>query len=315
MAELENYWTGKRIIVTGGEGFLGRRLCPLLNMTGAEVFVIPREKDLTEPMLCDAIFMHNGFGYYDLCVHLAARTGGIGYNSTHPAETYYINTMLNTNVVRSCVRAGVRKIVALGSTCMYPKDISPPFTPEDLFSGKLEFTNHPYGLSKLSLLTYIESACVQYGLHYLFLIFCNFYGPSRNENFEQSHVIPALVQKCLDVKYGKSDKIVVWGTGLPTREFIHIGDVARAIMASIVKPDHGGIYNVGSGEVISIDALLHMIMGLTECQGTTVEYDSSRPDGQFSRLLDSSQFRKDFDWHPLISLKDGLADMISSMEK
>ena len=315
MAELENYWTGKKVIVTGGSGFLGSYLCPLLVNTGAEVLIIPRSYDLTEPLGCDAVFMHKGFAYYDLCIHLAAKVGGIGYNSAHPAESYYINTTLNTNVVRSCIRSGIRKIVAFGSTCMYPRDISPPFTTDDLFGGRLEPTNHSYGLSKLGLLTYIQSANIQYGLQYLFLIFCNLYGKSSTENFERSHVIPALVRKCLNVKQGRADKITVWGTGLPTREFLHVSDAALAIMTSITGSGEAGIYNVGSGKVISVEDLIHLIMKLTGCQDASVEYDFSKPSGQLSRLLDSFHFRKHFDWAPLVSLEDGLIEIISSMEK
>lgn len=313
MAELENYWTGKRIIVTGGSGFLGSYLCPLLTNTDAEVLVVPRSYDLAEPLECDAVFMHKGFAYYDLCIHLAARVGGIGYNSAHAAETYYINTMVNTNVIRACIRAGVRKVVAIGSTCMYPLTATSPFEPKHLFTGPLEPTNHPYGLSKLALLTYVQAAQQQYGLQYLFPILCNLYGPSNEADRQNSHVIPAMILKCLDAKYGKSKEITVWGSGSPTREFLFVADAASAIMTAISQGGTG-IYNVGSKEVKTISKLVEIIAELTGCSGIPIKYDKLKPDGQMNRLLHSSQFMNAFNWQPLVSMADGLKQTIASIE-
>jgi GDP-L-fucose synthase len=177
----------------------------------------------------------------------------------------------------------------------------------------LEPTNHPYGLSKLALLTYVQAAQQQYGLQYLFPILCNLYGPSNEADRQNSHVIPAMILKCLDAKYGKSKEITVWGSGSPTREFLFVADAASAIMTAISQGGTG-IYNVGSKEVKTISKLVEIIAELTGCSGIPIKYDKLKPDGQMNRLLHSSQFMNAFNWQPLVSMADGLKQTIASIE-
>lgn len=304
MSEATSCWQGRRVCVTGGAGFLGSYVLEGLRQRGAgEVFVpLIEEYDLVRPeevrrMLADA--------RPDVILHLAAHVGGIGANRQHPAEFFYDNLMMGVELMHQAWKAGVEKFVALGTVCSYPKFTPVPFSEDSLWDGYPEETNAPYGLAKKMLLVQAQSYRAQYGFNAIFLIPVNLYGPRDNFNPASSHVIPALIRKCLEAADEGRDEVMVWGDGSPTREFLYAGDAAEGILLAAERYDGPEPVNLGSGREISIKDLAELIARLTGFEGRLV-WDTAQPNGQPRRALDTSRAEALFGFRAQMSFEQGL---------
>jgi GDP-L-fucose synthase len=298
------FWRSKRVTVTGGAGFLGSHLVERLRSFGAGQIFVPRssEYDLVHPeavqrMLKDAT--------PDVVFHLAARVGGIGANRAHPGEFFYDNLIMSTQLFHECWRAGVKKFVAVGTVCAYPKFTPVPFKEEDLWNGYPEETNAPYGLAKKMLLVQSQAYRQQYGFNSIYLLQANLFGPRDNFSLDSSHVIPALIRKCVDAKERGDDTIVVWGTGKATREFLYVEDAAEGIVLAAERYNESTPVNLGTGMEITITELIHLIATLTEFEGG-IQWDTTRPDGQPRRCLDTAKAERLFGFRARTTLKEGL---------
>lgn len=269
----------------------------------AEVFV-PRSKDYDLRHLDGICGMLND-AQPDIVIHLAARVGGIGANRAHPAEFFYDNLMMSIPLFHEAWRFGVEKFVAIGTVCAYPKFTPVPFKEEDLWHGYPEEINAPYGLAKKMLLVQSQSYRQQYGFNSIFLLPVNLYGPGDNFDPESSHVIPALIRKCIEAKAQEDDHIIVWGTGRPTREFLYVEDAAEGILLASERYNGSEPVNLGSGREISIKDLAHLIAQVTGFEGE-IRWDSSKPDGQPRRRLDTSKAERLFGFKAQKPFEDGL---------
>jgi GDP-L-fucose synthase len=301
-------WENKRICVTGGAGFLGTHLIADLRSSGAQNIFIPtiEKYDLVEPesisqMLTDA--------NPDVIIHLAAHVGGIGANLDHPAEFFYDNLMMGVQLMHQAYLRGVEKFVAIGTVCAYPKFTPVPFSEDDLWIGYPEETNAPYGLAKKMLLVQSQAYREQYGFNSIFLLPVNLYGPGDNFDPRSSHVIPALIRKCLEAKETGKDHIVVWGDGSPTREFIYVTDAARAIALATAIYNQSLPVNLGSGFEISIKDLAEKIARMTGFEGDLF-WDTSKPNGQPRRALDTTRAKEFFGFEAQIDFDEGLQKTI-----
>lgn len=300
--------TDKRIMVTGGAGFLGSYVTERLRSQGCRNVYIPRSKDY------DLVQMHAVKKLYadikpEIVIHLAAKVGGIGVNLRNPGAFFYDNLMMGVQLMESGRQAGIEKFVALGSICSYPKFTPVPFKEEDLWNGYPEETNAPYGLAKKMLLVQSQAYRQQYGFNSIFLMPVNLYGPGDNFDPDSSHVIPALIKKCLDAIREGSDEIVVWGTGRPSREFLYVDDAAEGIILAAEKYDKPDPVNLGAGFEISIERLVGIITELTGFKGK-VTWDKSKPDGQPRRCLDTSRAYREFGFKAKTAFADGLEKTI-----
>jgi GDP-L-fucose synthase len=241
----------------------------------------------------------------DVIIHLAAQVGGIGANRARPAEFFYNNLMMGTTLMHQAWQHGVAKFVAIGTICAYPKFTPVPFREEDLWNGYPEETNAPYGLAKKMLLVQAQAYRQQYGYNAIFLLPVNLYGPADNFNPASSHVIPALIRKCIEAQEGGLDEIVVWGDGSPTREFLYVEDAAEGILLASERFDGAQPVNLGSGNEISIKNLLETIVHLTGYAGQVV-WDTSMPNGQPRRGLDTSRAEEYFGFKAQMSFDEGL---------
>lgn len=299
--------SGKKILLTGGAGFLGRYVMRELKENGA------REKDIRIPSIedCDLRDWENcirAVEGVDIVIHLAARVGGIGYNRRNPAVLFYDNLVMGAHLIEAARKEGVEKFVQVGTVCAYPKFTPVPFREETLWDGYPEETNAPYGIAKKSLLVMAQAMREQYGFNAIYLLPVNLYGPGDNFDPEDSHVIPALVRKCVEAAESGLSEIVVWGTGKPTREFLHVRDCARGIVTATMLFDGAEPVNLGSGEEISIHDLVLVIAELTGYEGA-VRWDASRPDGQPRRCLETSR-AKEFGFEATIQLREGITETI-----
>lgn len=298
---------GSRILVTGGAGFLGRRVCALLAERGAEVLVTRSAAvDLTDQR---ATAVHVAEQRPDAIVHLAAEVGGIGANRSNPGRYFYANMAMGLHLIEAARQVGVAKFVQSGTVCSYPKHTPVPFREDDLWSGYPEETNAPYGVAKKALLVMLQAYREQYGLEGIYLLPVNLYGPGDNFDPETSHVIPALIRKLVSAVDEGHPSVEVWGTGAASREFLHVDDAARGIVdatASYADPDP---VNLGAGREITIRALVELIAELTGFTGELV-WDASKPDGQPRRMLDTSRARERFGFEASIPLEDGLRETI-----
>lgn len=302
----------RRITVTGGRGFLGRPVVRLLENAGASVATFSsREYDLTKQSDVTRMYADQR---PDIVVHLAARVGGIGANRDNPGSFFYDNAMMGIELMEQARRNGVRKFVQVGTVCAYPKFANIPFTEDDLWSGYPEETNAPYGLAKKMLLVQAQAYRKQYGFNAIYLLPVNLYGPGDNVDLRDSHVIPALIRKCLEAKKAGSESIEVWGTGKPTREFLYVEEAARAIVLATELYDKPEPVNVGSSEEISIRDLVELIVELTGFAGTVV-WDSTKPDGQPRRKLDISRAEKEFGFRSATPFREGLGATIRWFEE
>jgi len=301
-------WSEKRICVTGGAGFLGTHLIEELRERGAKDIFVPtiEEYDLVDPGDVARVLIDSD---PDVIIHLAAHVGGIGANREHPAEFFYDNLMMGVQLLHQAYMYGIEKFVAIGTVCAYPKFTPVPFKEDDLWIGYPEETNAPYGLAKKMLLVQSQAYREQYGFNSIFLLPVNLYGPGDNFDPRSSHVIPALIRKCMEAQDQGADHIVVWGDGSPTREFIYVTDAARGIALATERYDQSLPVNIGSGFEISIKDLAEKIARMTGFEGDLV-WDTSKPNGQPRRALDTSRAKDKFGFVAQTDFDEGLQQTI-----
>ena len=299
-----SYWARRRVVVSGGNGFLGSVVVEKLRGAGCETIFIPRSREYDLREKAEALRLYKD-AQPDIFIHLAAVVGGIGANRANPGRFFHDNAAMGLHVIEAARIAGIEKFVCAGTVCSYPKFTPVPFREENLWNGYPEETNAPYGLAKKMLLVQLQAYREQYGLNGIFLVPVNLYGPRDNFDLESSHVIPALIRKCWEAKQARKAELLAWGTGTATREFLYVEDAAEAIVLGAEKYDKPEPVNLGSGEEISICDLLGRIRELTGFEGT-VRWDSTKPDGQPRRYLDTSRARKEFGWSARVGLEEGL---------
>jgi len=302
-----NFWKHKKVLITGGTGFLGKSLTPKLASTEAELF-IPRSKDFDFREKDDVTKLFSCF-LPEIVIHLAVHGGGIGYMSKHPAEIYYDNVMMNTLIVEYSRIHEVKKFVGIGTVCSYPKYTHIPFKESDLWEGYPEETNAPYGLTKKMMLVQTQAYRQEYGFNGIHLLLVNMYGPHDDFSLDSSHVIPALINKFIDAIEKNKTEVVVWGTGNVSREFLYIEDAADAIILATEKYNGSEPVNIGAGFEISIKELVEFIVNLTGFDGNVI-WDKTKPDGQPRRCLDTSRAEIEFEFKAKCKFKDGLKKTI-----
>jgi len=298
------FWKARRVCVTGGAGFLGSYVVKKLELRGARKIFVPRSRDY-DLVQMDAVRRLLDDAKPDMVIHLAARVGGIGANRAHPAEFFYENLMMGVQLMHESWAAGVEKFVVVGTVCAYPKFTPVPFHEDNLWNGYPEETNAPYGLAKKMLLVQSMAYRQQYGFNSIFLLPANLYGPGDKFGLAGSHVIPALVRKCIEAQERGDDKITAWGTGSPTREFLYVDDAAEGVLLAAEQYDESDPVNLGSGVEISIRDLLGIIARLTGFEGEIV-WDTAKPDGQPRRTLDTSRATAAFGFTAGMLFKEGL---------
>ncbi|MEO8437418.1 MAG: GDP-L-fucose synthase [Chloroflexota bacterium] len=303
---------GKRIMVTGGGGFLGGRVMARLASVGAADLYVPRstEHDLRTPAGIDAALAE---GRPEVIIHLAAVVGGIGANRENPGRFFYENAIMGIELMERARLAGVGKFVTIGTVCSYPKFTPVPFHEDDLWGGYPEETNAPYGLAKKMLLVQGQAYRDQYGFDAIYLIPVNLYGPGDNFDPASSHVIPALIKKTVDAREAGATYIDAWGTGNASREFLYVDDAAEGIVLAAQRYEGADPVNLGVGREITIRALTETIARLTRFEGE-IRWDPSKPDGQPRRALDTSRAREAFGFEALTSFEDGLRTTIEWYE-
>ena len=299
-----DFWANKRVVVTGGHGFLGSFVAEKLRERGASELFLPRSRDfdLRSSDDVERLFTETR---PDVVIHLAAVVGGIGANRRHPGRYFYENAIMGLQIIESARRHQLAKLVCLGTVCSYPKFTPVPFREDDLWNGYPEETNAPYGLAKKMLLTQLQSYRNEYGFPGIYLVPVNLYGPRDNFDLESSHVIPALVRKCVEARDSRASKIVVWGTGQATREFLYVEDAAEAIVLAAEEYDKPDPVNLGSGEEISIRDLVTQVKDLVGFTGS-IEWDHTQPDGQPRRRLDTTRAQNEFGWSARTPIREGL---------
>lgn len=299
---------GKRIVVTGGAGFLGSFVVERLKKTGAGEIFVPRsaDYDFVDRDACKRLYRD---AKPDIVIHLAAKVGGIGANRENPGSFFYENLMMGAQLIEEGRLFGLKKFVATGTICAYPKFTPVPFREEELWNGYPEETNAPYGLAKKMLLVQSQAYRQQYGFNSIYLLPVNLYGPKDNFDPSSSHVIPALIKKCLDAVRANDPSITVWGTGKATREFLYVEDAAEGIVLAAEKYDKPEPINLGAGFEISIKDLVAVIVKLTGFKGEVV-WDASKPDGQPRRCLDTSRAFDEFGFKASTSFEQGLKKTI-----
>lgn len=310
----ETFWQNKRVIVTGGAGFLGSFVVDKLRERGAAEIIVPRSNqyDLVQQSAIQQLLDDTAVDGkpVDIIIHLAAQVGGIGANLTHQADYFYANLMMGTQLMHEAYLAGVPKFVAIGTICAYPKFAAIPFKEDDIWSGYPEETNAPYGLAKKMMLVQSDVYRSQYGWNSVYLLPVNLYGPRDNFDLETSHVIPALIRKCLEAKARGDDHIVAWGDGSPTREFLYVEDAAEGILLAAERFNSSEPVNLGSSYEISIKELLETIVKLTGFEGDIV-WDSARPNGQPRRKLDVTRAKDEFGFESQMAFEEGLRRTIA----
>jgi GDP-L-fucose synthase len=303
-----SFWKGKKVLLTGGAGFLGREVNGLLVDFGAvpEDIRIPRSKetDLRRWENCQEAVKN-----IDLVIHLAARVGGIGFNRMYPAQLFYDNAIMGIQLMEAARQEGVGKFVVVGTVCAYPKFTSVPFREEEIWNGYPEETNAPYGLAKKMLLVQSQAYRQQYDFNSIFLLPVNLYGPGDNFEPESSHVIPALIRKFSEAVKSGSKTVEVWGTGAASREFLYVEDAARGIVMAAERYDKPDPVNLGSGKEISIKDLVEMIARLTGFDGE-IKWDTTKPDGQPRRCLDVSRAKREFGFKTEMGFEEGVGKAI-----
>jgi GDP-L-fucose synthase len=300
-------WESQRVLVTGGAGFLGRVVVARLQERRADVLVVrSADYDLRREADVARLFDETR---PQMVIHLAARVGGIGINREHPGSFFYDNLMMGVQLMEYGRRAGVQKFVAVGTVCAYPKFTPVPFREDDLWKGYPEESNASYGLAKKMLLVQAQAYRAEYGFNAIYVLPVNLYGPHDNFDPASSHVIPALIKKCVEAREAGDAVIPVWGNGSASREFLYVDDAARAIVLAAERYNDPDPVNLGSGQEISIRDLIEKIAGLTGYQGR-IEWDLSKPDGQPRRSLDITRARDRFGFVAQVQLDEGLRQTI-----
>ena len=313
MEKNTSFWQNRKVCVTGGAGFLGSYIVEKLKERKAAEIHIPDypEYDFVQK---DSILRMLEEARPEIIIHLAANVGGIGANRSRPAEFFYDNLMMGAQLIHESWKFGVEKFIALGTVCAYPKFTPVPFKEEDLWNGYPEETNAPYGLAKKMMLVQSQSYREQYGFNSIFLLPVNLYGPRDNFNLETSHVIPALIRKCLEAEEHGDSEVVVWGDGSPTREFLYAEDAAEGILQAAERFNKSEPVNLGSGMEISIKDLAEMIVRLTGFSGKLV-WDTSKPNGQPRRMLDTQKAKEYFGFQAKTTFEEGLRKTIDWYRK
>jgi GDP-L-fucose synthase len=306
-------WPTERVVVTGGAGFLGSFVTEELRRRGAREIFIPRSKDY-DLVRMDAVERLYRDAKPTLVLHLAARVGGIGANRDNPGKFFYDNLMMGVQLIEVGRQVGLKKLVALGTICAYPKFCPVPFKEEDLWEGYPEETNAPYGLAKKMLLVQSQAYRQQYGFNSSVLFPVNLYGPGDNFDPHSSHVIPALIRKCVEARERGEKQIVVWGDGSASREFLHARDAAEGIVAAAAKYEKSEPVNLGAGFEIRIRELVPMVARACRFEGEIV-WDPSKPNGQPRRMLDTSRALREFGWRSRIGFEEGLQETVEWFEK
>ncbi|HKS42821.1 MAG TPA: GDP-L-fucose synthase [Blastocatellia bacterium] len=305
---MTDYWQDKRVCVTGGAGFLGSYVVEKLQQRDCSSIFVPRSRDYD---LRDRSAIRRMYddARPNLVIHLAAVVGGIGANLQNPGRFFYDNLIMGTHLIDEAKERELEKFVIVGTICSYPKFTPVPFKEDELWKGYPEETNAPYGLAKKMLLVQTQAYRQQYNLNSIYLLPVNLYGPRDNFDLASSHVIPALIKKCVDAKKNNERQITVWGTGTPTREFLHADDCAEGILLAAERYNKADPVNLGSGREISIKSLVSLITELTGFDGEIV-WDTTRPDGQPRRCLDTSRAEKEFGFKSRIDFKTGIRQTI-----
>lgn len=311
--QLYEFWDGRTVMVTGGAGFLGSHLVEDLKSRSDVVDIfVPRsaEYDLREKSDIKRAFDDSGA---DTVIHLAATVGGIGANAENPGQYFYDNAIMGIELIEQARQVGIEKFTILGTICAYPKHTPVPFSEDDLFDGYPEETNAPYGIAKKALLTQSRAYRKQWGFASIYLLPVNLYGPRDDFDLETAHVIPAIIRKCIEAREQGAESITAWGTGEPTREFLYVKDAADGILDATERYDSSEPVNLGSGEEISIRQLVETIAEMTGFEGH-VEWDTTKPDGQPRRKLDTTRAKERFDWEASTEFRDGLRKTIEWYE-
>jgi GDP-L-fucose synthase len=311
-SKVSSWWHGKRVTVTGGRGFLGSRVVEQIRESKpAELFAVSSgDYDLR---LQSHVALMYAEQRPDVVIHLAAVVGGIGANRENPGRFFYDNAIMGIELMEQARLNGVAKFVAVGTVCAYPKFTPVPFSEDDLWNGYPEETNAPYGLAKKMLLVQAQAYRAQYGFNAIYLLPVNLYGPADNFDPTSSHVIPALIRKCIEAKEQGLPEIVVWGTGSASREFLYVDDAARGIALAAERYDKSDPVNLGSAHELTIKELVDIIVKLTGYDGRIV-WDHSKPDGQPRRKLNVERARREFGFESAVDFEDGLRQTIASYE-
>ena len=306
---MNDFWESQRFVVTGGAGFLGKVVVRKMRERGAKEIFVPEIEtyDLVNPVDIDRLFAD---AKPEIIIHLAAHVGGIGANSEHPAEFFYDNLMMGVQLMHKAWQEGVKKFVAIGTVCAYPKYTTVPFKEDDIWNGYPEETNAPYGLAKKMLLVQSQAYRQQYGFNSIFLLPVNLYGPGDNFNLRSSHVIPALIRKCIEAEENGIGEIEVWGDGSPTREFLYVDDAAEGILMGTEYFNESSPVNLGSGYEISIKDLAEKIAKLSGFSGKLV-WNLEKPNGQPRRGLDTRRAKEKFGFQAKMTFDEGLANTIA----
>jgi len=308
-----SYLAGKLIVVTGGAGFLGRMVCEELSKHAPRGIVAPRKAqyDLTEQVQVRALLEDHK---PNIIIHLAAVVGGIGANRENPGRYFYENAVMGILLLEEARKRGVQKFVNVGTICSYPKHTPVPFREDDLWNGYPEETNAPYGVAKKAQLVQAQAYRQQYGFNAISLLPVNLYGPGDNFDPKSSHVIPALIKKVIDAREAGRREIEVWGTGSASREFLYVTDAAEGIVAAVARYNEPDPVNLGNGREITIKALIELICELCGFSGD-LKWDTTKPDGQPRRCLDTSRARERFGWSAKTEFRDGLRETIAWYEQ
>ena len=303
-------WTRQRVTVTGGAGFLGSVICDKLRQRGCTQISVPRQVDYDLTEEANVVRMYDDF-QPDVVIHLAAEVGGIGANRDHPGRFFYANMAMGMNLIEHGRRRGIKKFLQTGTVCAYPKFTPVPFREADLWNGFPEETNAPYGVAKKALFVMLDGYKREYGLNSAVVVPVNLYGPGDNFDLHTSHVIPALVRKCCEAVDRGDDKIVCWGTGSASREFLYVEDAAEGVIAAAEKMDDPTPINLGTGNEITIKNLVELIARLCGFAGK-IEWDTTKPDGQPRRCLDVSRAKQLLGWEAKVDFEQGLRKTIDA---
>jgi GDP-L-fucose synthase len=310
---MSGFFIDKRVVVTGGAGFLGSYVLEGLEKRGCKNILVPKIEDYNFVNVEDIVRMYEVMKP-DIVIHLAAVVGGIGANREHPGKFFYENLMMGVQLIEQGRIRNIEKFVAIGTVCAYPKFTPVPFKEEDIWNGYPEETNAPYGLAKKMLLVQSQSYRAEYGFNSIFLLPVNLYGPRDNFNPASSHVIPALIKKCVDAIESGTDYIECWGTGSASREFIYAADAAEGILLATEHYNGPEAVNIGAGFEITIKELVEKIVELTGFKGE-IRWDSSKPDGQPRRRLDTSRAKELLGFEAQTSFDEGLKATIEWYKK